>query len=223
MALYHLNNSLLDSSLLATKNTLTSSSTTNGTTTPVSNAFGNYRIVSNGQFLSAPSSGSLEQLSRGGTLTLEGFFRFTSNSFTSAHLASHSSGGSDGWQWSIARVSGTNTYQQKFTFTPSGGSPITYTATARSLNANTWYFFAVTYDLGRVTFFRNGTQIGQFGTQGDPAVASTRITVPPTSALLLLGKSPTANATFPGLMDEIRLSRIVRPSLATPTLERSAD
>lgn len=229
MALYHFNNAITDSSLLAAPNPLTNSGTANSTT-QVNNSLGNSRSFSSAssQSLSSASTASLEQLGRSGKMTLEGYFRFStlpSQTSPVAGLVSKGSSSAPGWEWTLVRsqanaalpcywASTTSTnarYCIKLSAFKSGAVAATDAyGTPQSMNTNTWYHLAVTYNLGQVTFYLGGAQAGQSGTVGDPLVTGNYINA--STATLHVGRTSSASTPyyFNGRMDELRLSQVVR-------------
>jgi hypothetical protein len=104
-------------------------------------------------------------------------------------------------------------------------APTQYVSNVLSLSTRNWYHLAVTYDLGQVGFFLNGTASGRVGTVGDPLVAESYLKT--SSAALLIGR--TSNTASPysynGRMDELRMSQVVRwtTNFTRPTTPYTSD
>lgn len=84
--------------------------------------------------------------------------------------------------------------------------------------ASGYNFVAVTWNLGSIRYYLNGVAKGSsvIGTAGVSKLA-------PSTGLLRLGYSANGNYSSTARLDEVRISQIVRPSLATPVSAYTAD
>ncbi len=246
LALYHFNktSTLVDSSLFGKQVNQTLS---NPSTTPASLSIDTSGVlptsrkeslrISSTRFYSTPANEVINTLGRK-RMTVEGFFRLSSSLSSGQYYTLVSKTGAAspdfGWEIRIRRSTNTKTttYQLDFvgseTGTIAGAQASSSEITISTSTKNpTWYYFAVTWEEGVVSFFYNktgstsATQVGS-GTIGAGKVAlSSTVTAP-----LRIGFGPnsgTGNAKYlNGMVDEIRISQSVRkPTI--PTIEFSPD
>ena len=84
--------------------------------------------------------------------------------------------------------------------------------------ASGYNYIAVTWNLGSINFYLNGVARGSgvIGTAGSTKLAAS-------AGLLRLGYSANGNYSSTARLDEVRISQIVRPSLATPVSAYTPD
>jgi hypothetical protein len=224
IALYHFNTGaeLIDSSLYtgAENNTLTDMGT--GSNTSSTNIFGAARTFAGGQYVQAPDNISQDQIKK--RLTLEAWVKFTTlpsrNGYATIFAKDGNAAGSYGWVFSVVN----NKSKVKLAFSASLNGTSLPTEVSKQVNVNLttnkWYHVAVTFNLGSVKFFLNGVNIGtaSLGTSGTAQLFS------PATPLRMGSKITGANP-FIGLIDEARISQVVRwnGTFPTPTAEYSAD
>lgn len=167
------------------------------------------------------------------TMTIEGFVKLTSHLKEGEYYTLVSKSGSttteQSWELRLRKAKRSGEYQLVFSGKAVGldrksvsSSRIMISTTGSS----TWNYFAVTWNAGTVSFFFGNTSAssvgnGTIGTVGSATLAST-------TAPLRIGFGPnsTTNGTarfMGGALDEIRISQMVRPSIAVPSTEFSAD
>ncbi len=234
MALYHLNNSAptTDSGnytqLAGFTNTLTATGSpandTSGkypTGSPSSRSFG-----SNISY-SATSNDSLNLGLQ--KMTIEGFVKFTTAISTTGNyytLVSKTGTASPQFGWELRlKKSTASKYSLDFVGSLNGTTAGTVVSSNNfSASANTWYYFAVTWNLGTVTYYFGATAATArgskvIGTAGSSVLASTTAPV----RLAANGTTGTGSSlALAGSLDEVRISQVVR-TVAFPSTEFSPD
>ena len=128
--------------------------------------------------------------------------------------------GSMGWELGLKAL-GSNDYVV-FRGSNNGTSTQEVRSNSVAISTNTWYHVAATYNKGTVRFYFNGEAKGSASISGSTAADLFTTTAP-----LRIGKTDTSSTTqeFTGLVDEVRLSQIIRYSTTfTPsTTEFAAD
>jgi hypothetical protein len=222
IALYHFTsgNSLQDSSLFPSPYTNNLTDSTSTTTVAGKFTDGQNFNSASSQFLSRAHNASLAALNS--IMTFEAQIKVSSlpSNGTYQVLASKSgAGGNAGWEVRIKRQ-GSN-YFLTFHGSTDGTAVTEVKSTSFALDTTSFHHVAVTWNKGAVKFYFDGVSKGS-GTIG----VSGSATLFANAAALRLGRSETMNATigyFSGVMDEVRLSQVLRWSatFTAPTSEYS--
>ncbi len=232
LALYHLNNSdpTLDSSLFTSTAAFNSNLTANGTpandttgkhptSAPSSRSFGSnnsYSVTSN----SALNAGTA-------TMTVEGFVKLSSTLAANGDyytlISKSNASPALGWELRMRRVNASKSVLD-FVGSLNGTTSSTVTSNSFNVTANTWYYFAITWKNGVVTFYfdANGAVAKGSKTIGTAGTA----TLFATSAPLRLGANATSGTGtskwLNGSLDEVRISQRVR-TITFPSTEFTPD
>jgi hypothetical protein len=137
--------------------------------------------------------------------------------------------GSSGWELRLRRLN-TAAYYFDFVVYRSGTTPTIVSSSSlgditAAGKANTWHYLAVTYNLGTVNFsYAETTSLSNFGSGVIGTAGST--TIPAGTGPFRIGANSTPGVGnslwFPGSIDEVRISRIIRTPAYT-TSEYTAD
>lgn len=142
-------------------------------------------------------------------MTVEAFVKF--NSLPSKNMRMVIAGKTDGaidqgWEFGLKSQGGSGSYTLYFDGSLDGVNTVT-TKSARlnGVNSGQFYHVAVSWNKGEITFFFNGEPIG-IKTLGSVGSAS----LWPSAEPLRLGSSNGAGNFLDGVMDEVRISQVVR-------------
>lgn len=231
LALYHLNNGsqTVDSSNFTQQEGYTQGLTATGS--PANNTTGKYpsgspssRSFGSNVYYSTSSTTALNA----GTLnfSIQGFVRLGTSIGSSGQyytLASKTAASPNlGWEVRLRRSS-SGRYLIDFVYSLNGTSTATTSASSTcSMNTSTWYHWAVTWSGGTVKFFCSSSSTGSKGTR----TLGSGLTLFQSNGPLKLGAGSASGTGsslwFPGALDEVRLSQVVR-TITFPTTEFTAD
>lgn len=126
----------------------------------------------------------------------------------------------------LKKGSGSGKHNLSFAGSITGTSALTEVlSTNVTLSTNTWYYFAVTYNLGSVSFYV-GTS-GNVTALGTKTFATSGSVLATTAAPLYIGANAASgtnpSAWMAGSVDEVRISQTVRTITTVPTAEFGAD
>ena len=242
LALYHFSGSapLKDSSSYATLgNAYDQSLTSSVATSPSLDATGKLPNSapsslrqSSSALYSVPANQVINTLGRK-TMTVEGFVKLSSLIGTSNHyytLVSKSGSASPdfGWEIRLRRKSKSNTYELDFVGSLNGTSSGTVVSSNSFTisSTSTWNYFAVTWNQGTVSFYFGSSSATSRGSKTIGTVGSAVLSS--TSAPLRIGFGPKSSTSgtsryLAGVVDEIRISQMVRPTITLPLSEFSPD
>ncbi len=242
LALYHFgkNAPLQDSSLYSSSGTLFDHSLKSSSTpSPTLDLTGKLPatgptslIPSSANQYSTPGSPVLNTLGLK-TMTIEGFVRLTSHLKEGEYYTLVSKSGSttteQSWELRLRKAKRSGEYQLVFSGKAVGRDRKSVSSSRiliSTTESSSWNYFAVTWNAGTVSFFFGNTSAssvgnGTIGTVGSATLAST-------TAPLRIGFGPNSTTSgtarfMGGALDEIRISQMVRPSIAVPSTEFSAD
>jgi hypothetical protein len=221
VALYHFNTDTGLHDASGYGNTLADS----GTMSSAAGKFGAARSIASGKYLSAAASSSLGLLKK--TATFEAWVKFSTlpgkNSFVNILSRNGSSSGTYGWELLVGSSKGKNNFlTAQFRASTDGTMPPESVSAASQtpLETGVWYHIAATFDNGTVRIFINGIVVatGTIGVAGSSSLFSPDVP-------LYVGSNNEGGSNLPGLIDEVRLSQIVRwpDSFSLPAAEYAAD
>jgi hypothetical protein len=142
----------------------------------------------------------------GTKLTIQAWVRFESFSVGDARILSKNSGTSDSTEYHVWML-GTNTLPNRLrgrikTGTSDSFGTTTVVATSGDLTINTWYLTTLIYDGSNIRFVLDGNPIGlPFAKTGSLRINNWPITI---------GNSPTGARPLDAIIDEVRISSVVR-------------
>lgn len=232
VALYHLDstNPTLDSSLYTQNAAFVHNLTASGS--PSNDNSGQFPV-------SAPSSrrfgtsmyystASTEALNTGtSTMTIEGFVKINSNITTANNyytLVSKSGAAPNlGWELRLRKANG-GKYSMDFVGSLDGTTSIVAKPgnSTWALSTGVWYYYAVTWNKGTVTFYWNSATAKGTGTIGTAGSAALYKSTAPLKIAANDSSGTGASMWFQGVLDELRISQIVR-TISVPTGPYSAD
>ncbi|MFX1376531.1 MAG: DUF2341 domain-containing protein [Promethearchaeota archaeon] len=141
----------------------------------------------------------------GTKLTIQAWVRFESFSIWDARILSKNSGISDTEQdhvWMLGTSTAPNRLRGRIkTGTNNAYGTTTVIATSGDLTTNTWYLTTLIYDGSTIQFVLDGNPVGSFIKTGSLRINDWPITI---------GNSPTGARPIDGIIDEVRISSVVR-------------
>jgi len=230
MALYHLNNGPATTDVSHWVNTLT------GVGSPAETSsgckFSGCVTLGNSKYYSAADSASLDLGSS--TMTIEGWYKLSTVPATGNYYTLVSKTGVSpniGWELQLLKSSSTKC---RFVFVASANGSTTATVNSNTAGTSTlcstssWIYFAVKINAGKVSFYSGISTISSRGTN---LQLTGMTTLPANANLLKIGANQTSATTgtsrwFLGLIDEVRLSNILRtvtPGAAVPSAAWTSD
>ncbi|MFW9822965.1 MAG: DUF2341 domain-containing protein [Candidatus Thorarchaeota archaeon] len=139
-------------------------------------------------------------------ITIQAWVKFESFSIGDARILSKNSGTSDGaeyhvwmlgtWNYPPARLRG-----RIKTGTSDSSGTSTFIAPSGDLSTNTWYLTTVRYDGSNINLVLDGITVATYGKTGSLRINSWPITI---------GNSPTGARALDAVVDEVRISSIIR-------------
>jgi large repetitive protein len=162
------------------------------------------------------------------TLTIEGFVKpgTAINTIGDYYtLVSKSGSAAPNYGWEVRLKKTTNSkYALVFVASLDGTTQTTVVSNNINLNVSNWYYFAVTWNKGAVRFYFGANAASSKGSKTIGTLGSA--TIATKNGLLRLGAGQATGTGqslwFPGSLDEVRLSQIVR-TITFPSGEFTAD
>jgi hypothetical protein len=239
VTLYHLNAALptptptLDSSLFTSTGAFNNNLTASGS--PTVNSQGRLPTSSPSSFsldtssyFSVASNNSINSTAK--IMTIEGLFYFNSLTAQSGdYYTLFSKTGPTapdlGWELRLVKSNGSGKFNLKFLSSLDGNTVSSRNSSGFSLNRNTWYYFAMTWNAGAINYYvGSGNFVRSHGTSSIGTVGSAFLFS--NNAPLLLGSGPSSGSAsslwLSGSIDEVRISNVLRNPVV-PTIEYSPD
>lgn len=219
LAIYHLNSSAPAQDSGNYGNTLTASGApANDATGVLPSGAPSSRSFGTGNSYSAASSAFLNLGSK--VMTVEGRVKLTSLPATGQYYTLVSKTAASpalGWEVRLRRVSNTK-HVLDFVVSQNGTSSTTVTSNNLPVSANSWNYFAVTWDQGKVSFYLGTNAATARGTATVGTLGTASIFAG--SAPLRLGANASSGTApsmwLAGSLDEVRISQVVRvPSVSS--------
>ncbi|MHA2334775.1 MAG: DUF2341 domain-containing protein, partial [Candidatus Hodarchaeales archaeon] len=139
----------------------------------------------------------------GSAITIQSWVKFESFSIPDARILSKNSGIGDGYEEHVWMLGTSPTYLRGRikTGTDDASGTTTHVATSGILSADTWYLTTLIYNGSHINFLLDGIPVGSLAKTGSLRENGWPITI---------GNSPTGARPLDAVVDEVRVSSIVR-------------
>ncbi|PWU16955.1 MAG: hypothetical protein C5B49_09795 [Bdellovibrio sp.] len=194
--------------------------------TPTNNASGKFAqaiTFGSNNYYSAADNATQALAPR--TMTVEGWVRVTSLPSSTGNyytlVSKNGSSGNYGWELRLLKASNTKSALQ-LAYSLNGTTLSTVSSTSFTVNTNTWYYFAMTWNLGTVKFYMSSSS----NTSRGSTTIGSNLLLFATSAPLRLGANPTSGTGtsqwLNGSLDDVRWSQMIR-TITFPSAAFTAD